>query len=110
MKDANSSVVGKEKKTHLLNLLQVKDQYQIKYPTMKVSLIPIGALIGLATAQNAIVNNHCSSTVYVQSFPYDGSDPGPLTTVAEGGTFSEEFHPSGSVSELDLICLRICLS
>lgn len=64
---------------------------------MKTSLIALGALLGLASAQNAVVNNHCATTVYIQSFPYDGSAPGPLTTVAKGGTFSEKFRKSGSV-------------
>jgi hypothetical protein len=64
---------------------------------MKTSLITFGALLGLVSAQNAVVNNHCATTVYVQSFPYDGSAPGPLTTVPKGGTFSEKFRTSGSV-------------
>ena len=64
---------------------------------MKASLIAFSAVLGLASAQNAIVNNDCSTTVYVQSFPYDGSTPGPLTTVLSGGTFSEKFRTSGSV-------------
>lgn len=64
---------------------------------MKTSLLALGALLGLASAQNAVVHNHCSNTIYVQSFPYDGSAPGPLTTVKEGQTFSEKFRPSGSV-------------
>lgn len=64
---------------------------------MKTSLITISALLGLVSAQNAVVNNHCDTTVYVQSYPYDGSDPGPLTTVPSGGTFSEDLRASGSV-------------
>lgn len=64
---------------------------------MKTSMIAFGALLGLASAQNAIVHNHCATSVYVQSFPYDGSAPGPLTTVPKGGTFSEKFRTSGSV-------------
>jgi hypothetical protein len=64
---------------------------------MKTSLITFGALLGLVSAQNAVVNNHCATSVYVQSFPYDGSAPGPLTTVPKGGTFSEKFRASGSV-------------
>ncbi|KAF7718840.1 Uncharacterized protein PECH_007151 [Penicillium ucsense] len=67
---------------------------------MKATLISFGALVGLAAAQNAIVNNHCDSTVYVQSFPYDGSAPGPLTAVPKGGTFSEKFRPSGSTVKI----------
>lgn len=64
---------------------------------MKTTLFTFGALLGLASAQNAVVHNHCATSVYVQSFPYDGSAPGPLTTVAKGETFSEEFRESGSV-------------
>lgn len=66
---------------------------------MLASFILFSALAGLSTAQSAIVNNHCDSTVYVQSFPYDGSAPGPLTTVKKGETFSEKFRPSGSVRD-----------
>ena len=64
---------------------------------MKTSLITFVALLGLVSAQNAIVNNHCNTTVYIQSFPYDNSEPGPLTTVLSGGAFSELFRTSGSV-------------
>ncbi|KAG2414741.1 hypothetical protein HFD88_003933 [Aspergillus terreus] len=67
---------------------------------MKASLIAFSAVLGLASAQNAIVNNDCSTTVYVQSFPYDGSTPGPLTTVPSGGTFSEKFRTSGSTIKI----------
>ena len=49
------------------------------------------------SAQRAIVKNNCQSTVYVQSFPYDNSGDGPLTTVAPGGNFTEDFKTSGSV-------------
>ncbi|OJI99555.1 hypothetical protein ASPVEDRAFT_26357 [Aspergillus versicolor CBS 583.65] len=67
---------------------------------MKTSLIAFGALLGLVSAQNAVVHNHCDSSVYVQSFPYDGSAPGPLTTVPKSGTFSEEFRGSGSTIKI----------
>lgn len=50
------------------------------------------------SAQQAVVKNNCASPIYVQSFPYDGSATGPLTTVAPGQSFSEDFRPSGSVS------------
>jgi hypothetical protein len=73
---------------------------------MKTSLIPFSALLGLISAQNAVVNNHCATPVYVQSFPYDGSTPGPLTTVPNGGTFSEIFRASGSVGYSILFGLR----
>lgn len=50
------------------------------------------------SAQQAAVKNNCASPIYVQSFPYDGSAAGPLTTVAPGQSFSEDFRKSGSVS------------
>ena len=55
------------------------------------------------SAQSAIVQNKCSTTIYVQSFPYDGSAAGPLTTLTAGQTFSEVFHPAGSVSFLPIL-------
>lgn len=51
-----------------------------------------------ASAQQAVVKNNCADTIYVQSYPFDGSAAGPLTTLATGQTFSENFHSSGSVS------------
>ncbi|KAI1158614.1 hypothetical protein F5B18DRAFT_640232 [Nemania serpens] len=48
------------------------------------------------SAQQTVVKNSCKSTIYVQSFPYDGSAAGPLTTVAAGKSFSETFRLSGS--------------
>ncbi|RWA12702.1 hypothetical protein EKO27_g2428 [Xylaria grammica] len=48
------------------------------------------------SAQKAVVKNGCKSTVYVQSFPYDGSSASTLTTVAAGKSFSENFKTSGS--------------
>lgn len=64
---------------------------------MKTSQIVFCALLSLTSAQNAVVQNHCAGSIYVQSFPYDGSAPGPLTTIPSGGTFSEKFRASGSV-------------
>ncbi|KAI1202676.1 hypothetical protein F5X97DRAFT_286902 [Nemania serpens] len=52
------------------------------------------------SAQQAVVKNACKSTVYVQSFAYDGSAAGPLTTVASGKSFSETFRPSGSTVKI----------
>lgn len=52
------------------------------------------------SAQQAVVKNNCASPIYVQSFPYDGSATGPLTTVQPGQSFSEDFRKSGSVSPL----------
>lgn len=52
------------------------------------------------SAQKAVVKNNCQSTIYVQSFPYDGSAAGTLTTVAPGKSFSENFRTSGSVRRI----------
>ncbi|KAK1988364.1 hypothetical protein LZ30DRAFT_699352 [Colletotrichum cereale] len=72
---------------------------------MKTSsiLAAAGALFTSASAQLAIVENHCTSTFYVQSFPYDGSAPGPLTTVTPGQKFSESFRPSGSTVKISTL-------
>ncbi len=59
---------------------------------MSAALVATGAL-----AQQAVVKNNCQSTVYVQSYPYDGSAAGPLTTLTPGQSFSEDFRQSGSV-------------
>lgn len=70
---------------------------------MKVFGTVMGAAL-IATgvsAQNAVVKNNCKSNVYVQSFPYDGSNSGPLTTVAPGQSFTEAFRTSGSVGLLE---------
>ncbi|KAI1178684.1 hypothetical protein F4777DRAFT_575922 [Nemania sp. FL0916] len=68
-----------------------------------------GAVMGAAallaagvTAQYAQVTNDCDFTVYVQSFPYDGSAPGNLTAVRRGRTYSEAFQPYGSTIKIDL--------
>lgn len=50
------------------------------------------------SAQKAIVKNNCQNTVYVQSWPYDGSAAGPLTTLTPGQSFSENFRLSGTVN------------
>lgn len=54
---------------------------------MKNFVISFVALLGLVSAQNAVMHNRCTASVYVQSFPYDGSAPGPLTTVPKEETF-----------------------
>ncbi|KAJ5738031.1 hypothetical protein N7493_001186 [Penicillium malachiteum] len=69
---------------------------------MKTSALAFAAIRGLVSAQNATVNNYCDTTVYVQSFPYDGSEAGPLTTVPSGGTFTEAFRTSGSTVKIAL--------
>ncbi|KAJ2981074.1 hypothetical protein NUW58_g3860 [Xylaria curta] len=50
--------------------------------------------------QKAIVKNTCKTNIYVQSFPYDGSAAGALTTVAPGQSFSENFRKSGSTVKI----------
>jgi hypothetical protein len=64
---------------------------------MKFSIVALTALLGVAAADKAVVMNSCSSTVYVQSYPYDGSKAGPLTAVKPGKSFSENLRASGSV-------------
>ncbi|KAI2630859.1 hypothetical protein GGR54DRAFT_174013 [Hypoxylon sp. NC1633] len=54
-----------------------------------------------ASAQQAIVTNGCAAPIYVESFPYDGSTPGTLTTLAPGESFREDFRPSGSTIKID---------
>jgi hypothetical protein len=65
---------------------------------MKFSLFAAAAVLGLASAEQAVVINSCNSPIYVQSFPYDGAKPGPLTTVQPGKSFKENLRSTGSVS------------
>ena len=63
---------------------------------MKFTVVALAAA-GLASAQNAVVVNHCKDTIYVQSVPPKGA-AGPLTTVPAGKSFSEKFRTeAGSV-------------
>ncbi|KAJ2980318.1 hypothetical protein NUW58_g6975 [Xylaria curta] len=62
---------------------------------ISASLFAIGV-----SAQQAVVNNDCNSTIYVQSFPYDGSAAGPLTPLPAGGRFAEDFRQSGSTIKI----------
>ena len=66
---------------------------------MKFSIFTVlAATISSAVAANkAVVVNDCSSTIYVQSWPYNGGAPGPLTTLKPGQRFSENLRSSGSV-------------
>ena len=64
---------------------------------MKTFAAATAIMAGLVSADNAVVRNSCSSSIYVQSFPYNGNDAGPLTTVKPGESFSEKFVSSGSV-------------
>jgi len=64
------------------------------------TVITTALVVTGASAQQAIVNNNCQSAVYVQSYPYDGSTAGTLTTVAPGQSFSEDFRLSGSTVKI----------
>ncbi|KAI0388683.1 hypothetical protein F5Y17DRAFT_185662 [Xylariaceae sp. FL0594] len=65
------------------------------------TVVGVVALIASSvSAQQVIVSNGCKSTVFVQSFPYDGSTAGPLTTVTTGKTFSEKYRKSGSTVKI----------
>ncbi|KAI1370596.1 hypothetical protein F4677DRAFT_437924 [Hypoxylon crocopeplum] len=65
------------------------------------SIIGAGLIATGAAAQRAIVTNKCAAPINVQSFPYDGSTAGPLTTLEPNGTFSEDLRPSGSTVKID---------
>ncbi|KAI0884294.1 uncharacterized protein GGS22DRAFT_165301 [Annulohypoxylon maeteangense] len=69
---------------------------------MKFSAAIMGAALVASgvSAQKAIVKNNCGSTIYVQSFPYDGTSAGPLTTLTAGQTFSEDFRAAGSTVKI----------
>ncbi|KAM0415967.1 hypothetical protein ACHAPT_013066 [Fusarium lateritium] len=69
---------------------------------MKFSILAaLTTVLGSAAAANqAIVINDCSSAIYVQSYPYDGGAPGPLTTVKPGQRFSENLRASGSTVKI----------
>ncbi|KAM0197898.1 hypothetical protein ACHAPI_004630 [Fusarium lateritium] len=69
---------------------------------MKFSaLTALTAVFGTAAAANkAIVINDCASAIYVQSFPYVGAAPGPLTTVKPGQRFSEDIRTAGSTVKI----------
>lgn len=64
---------------------------------MKFTLFAAAAVLGLASAEQAIVINSCTVPVYVQSYPYGGGAAGPLTTVMPGKSFKEDYSPTGSV-------------
>ncbi|KAF4943849.1 hypothetical protein FSARC_14818 [Fusarium sarcochroum] len=66
---------------------------------MKFSILTVlAATFGSAAAANkAVVVNDCSNTIYVQSWPYNGGSPGPLTTLKPGQRFSENLRSTGSV-------------
>ncbi|KAG6093228.1 hypothetical protein E4U30_004539 [Claviceps sp. LM220 group G6] len=68
---------------------------------MKASIFAVAAaMVGAASASNAVVINSCQSAIYVQSFPYGGAAPGPLTTVQPGQSFSETLQNSGSTVKI----------
>ncbi|KAI9164029.1 hypothetical protein HJFPF1_05664 [Paramyrothecium foliicola] len=68
--------------------------------TMKFSLAAAAGLVGLASAQNAVVHNNCAFPVYVQSVPFNGGAPGPLTTLQTGQRFSEPIRSTGSTVKI----------
>ncbi|KAK8026178.1 hypothetical protein PG990_004001 [Apiospora arundinis] len=74
--------------------------------TMQYSTIFAAAAGLFATAVSAQENgyadvkNNCNFPVYVQSFPFDGSAAGPLTTLPKGGSFAEKFRAGGSTVKI----------
>lgn len=68
-----------------------------------------GTFVAPALAQQAIVNNMCAETVYVQSWPFENGSPGPLTTLTTGQQFSENLRPVGSVSTPQIHLTHTCL-
>ncbi|KAG6038520.1 hypothetical protein E4U41_004137 [Claviceps citrina] len=69
---------------------------------MKSSIIATAAaaMVGFASAQKANVINSCAFPIFVQSFPYAGTETGPLTTVQPGQSFSEDLRASGSTIKI----------
>ncbi|KAM3511538.1 hypothetical protein MY11210_004824 [Beauveria gryllotalpidicola] len=67
---------------------------------MKASIFSIAAVVGLASAQYAYVENHCPETIYVESFPYDNHAPGPLYEVKPGHFFKEAFRYYGTTVKI----------
>lgn len=72
---------------------------------MKFSILTaLTAIVGSAAAANqAVVKNDCSGTIYVQSWPYNGGAPGPLVALKPGKTFSENLRSTGSVRTPSLL-------
>ncbi|QPC78112.1 hypothetical protein HYE68_008864 [Fusarium pseudograminearum] len=69
---------------------------------MKFSaLTAAAAIFGSAAAANkAVVINDCATAIYVQSVPFNGGTPGPLTTLKPGQRFSEDLRTSGSTIKI----------
>ncbi|KAI1062924.1 hypothetical protein NW752_004229 [Fusarium irregulare] len=69
---------------------------------MKFSAVTaLAALTGSAVAANkAVVINDCATNIYVQSVPFNGGAPGPLTTLKPGQRFSEDLRASGSTVKI----------
>ena len=67
---------------------------------MKFSILAaFTAMVGSTAAANqAVVINNCPTTIYVQSWPYNGGHPGPLVALKPGKKFAENMRYSGSVS------------
>lgn len=60
----------------------------------------VSFLAAAVAGQRAVVHNNCDATVFIQSWPFDGSATGPLTTVRKGEAFSEDLRPSGSTIKI----------
>lgn len=60
----------------------------------------VSFLAAAVAGQRAVVTNKCDTTVFVQSWPFDGSATGPLTTVRKGETFTEDLRRSGSTIKI----------
>lgn len=67
--------------------------------TMKF-ITAVSFLAAAVSGQRAVVTNNCDATVFIQSWPFDGSATGPLTTVRKGQTFSEDLRRSGSTIKI----------
>ncbi|KAF5592941.1 uncharacterized protein FSUBG_9987 [Fusarium subglutinans] len=69
---------------------------------MKFSILTaLTAIVGsAAAADQAVVKNDCSGTIYVQSWPYNGAAPGPLVTLKPGQKFSENLRSTGSTVKI----------
>ncbi|KAH7174005.1 uncharacterized protein B0J16DRAFT_406421 [Fusarium flagelliforme] len=69
---------------------------------MKFSILAaFTAMVGSTAATNqAVVINNCPTTIYVQSWPYNGGSPGPLVALKPGKKFAENMRSSGSTVKI----------
>lgn len=72
----------------------------MQYSTIFAAAATLVASVSAQDAGFADVKNNCDFPVYVQSFPFDGSAPGALTSVPKGGSFAEKFRPAGSTVKI----------